>query len=131
MLTTAEHWVVHSLFTHKVYKKAFGLVETPDQDKSLFSKFQALTWVGQNNFDFRAEFRDDAVTTICSLFTYCSLFGCFLCLTLLYLPHDLVSFQPLVVQVVPYYMAIAKLRGINYCTTPVRKLYAICDAAKV
>eukprot|EP00656_Telonema_subtile_P000918 TRINITY_DN10438_c0_g3_i1.p1 TRINITY_DN10438_c0_g3~~TRINITY_DN10438_c0_g3_i1.p1 ORF type:complete len:167 (-),score=26.16 TRINITY_DN10438_c0_g3_i1:70-570(-) len=32
--------------------------------------------------------------------------------------------------VVPYYMAIAKLRGLNYCTTPVRKLYAVCDAAK-
>ena len=36
---------IGSSFAAKVYKKAFGLVETPDQDKSLFSKFQALTWV--------------------------------------------------------------------------------------
>jgi len=27
-------------------------------------------------------------------------------------------------------MAIAKLRAINYCTTPTKKLWAICDAAK-
>ena len=31
---------------------------------------------------------------------------------------------------VPYYMAIAKLRAINYCATPTKKLWAICDAAK-
>ena len=31
---------------------------------------------------------------------------------------------------VPYYMAIAKLRAMNYCTTPTKKLWCICDAAK-
>jgi len=83
---------VESALLPKIYKRAIKMVEKADDDQALYSKFQSLTWVSQDNFDIKVELKDPGV--------------------------------------VPYYMAIAKLRGLNYCTTAVRKLYAVCDAAK-
>ena len=100
---------VESALLPKIYKRAIKMVEKADDDQALYSKFQSLTWVSQDNFDIKVELKDPGVTTM----TIVAVLNLVFC-----------------AQVVPYYMAIAKLRGLNYCTTAVRKLYAVCDAAK-
>ncbi len=44
--------------------QAMALVATPDDDRAMYSKFQSLTWVGQDNFDIRPELKDTGVCLV-------------------------------------------------------------------